>query len=215
VLTVLRARLSMLCRHPYVLQETARLQKQIEEAQSQLHPVALVTIAQQRFAAAQATTADLSDTDVLVATPETLLEHLKVNTTFRDSIPAKGSNINSGSGSGSNTSTTTSSSTSSNPGDLLCFNQLYWFVADEAGLREVDTGDTARSIRDAIWLRHRLWCKDLASIAELLPSAAAEHSNCPVAADVEMSEAARMMYLAEVRVRGKDYHRLAHLVLQP
>jgi hypothetical protein len=222
----------------------------VQEAQLQAQQAAeaVAAIAQQRFAAAQAAIAQLSDTDVLVATPDTLLSYISVNQHYKEAptqlrgssstavtsddsssddadsdsdsnsnpSPAaavdlsrglifdfnRGSRQN-GSNSGSDDDST-SIADSSNPGDLLRFDQLYWFVADEAGLREAvqqqierlaATGDD--ELGDPVSLRET-WCQQLSRIAGHLRSAEVDHGKYPTAGEVEMSETARMVYLAEV-----------------
>lgn len=185
---------------------------------------AVAAIAQQRFAAAQAAIAQLSDADVLVATPDTLLGYISVNQQYTEALSQMRGSSSSSDGddseseSESDDSTSTGNSDSINPGDLLRFDQLYWFVADESGLREAvqqqlanvaTTGDDSSG--DELFrlcaplhrcsLLRGVWSNQLSRVATHLRIAEVDHEKYPVAGEVEMSEASRMVYLAEVSLQ--------------
>lgn len=175
---------------------------------------AVAAIAQQRFAAAQAAIAQLSDADVLVATPDTLLGYISVNQQYTEALSQMRGSSSSTDGddseseSDSDDSTSTRNSDSINPGDLLRFDQLYWFVADESGLREAEqqqlanvatTGDDSSG--DEPSLLRGVWSNQLSRVAAHLRIAEVDHEKYPVAGEVEMSEASRMVYLAEVSLQ--------------
>lgn len=195
-----------------MLQATAQVQQKLQRLQSQADKPweVLAAVAQQRFAAAQAAIAALAGTDVLVATPDTLLSYVSVNQQYRKALShlrgssSDGNDSSSDEADSDSDDVSTSCGDSDNPGDLLRFDQLYWIVADEAGLREAvqqqiekfaATGDD--ELGDPVSLRET-WCQQLSRIAGHLRSAEVDHGKYPTAGEVEMSETARMVYLAEV-----------------
>jgi exonuclease VII large subunit len=199
------------------LQELQELQQRAGAARAQL-----VAAAQQQLAAAHAALAQLDGPDMLVADPATLLSYVELNREVRELLAENSSSGSSSSGSCSDADSSSddeagSSSGWDNPGDLLSFGNVFFFVADEAGLREAvrqqqqqqtDSGGetegeeadaaAAKQWEAALREAEQSWSQQLTRVAQLLLQATVHDTVRPIAADVEMSQAARMVYLAEV-----------------
>jgi hypothetical protein len=169
--------------------------------------------------AAQAAIAPLQDADMIVTTPENLLAWTDLGVKFgRSSSDGSGSGRDDG-GSGSDGDGSGSDGGSGGWGSagFLSFEQLFWFVADGAGLNDTlqqqqqdqkGAGGVQKSEEETRYSHRRhienTWFELLGDVARLLPCATLDGGQYPVTADVDMSKAARMVYLAEVSSPGSE-----------
>jgi hypothetical protein len=94
-----------------------------------------------------------------------------------------------------------SSGSSSDDAELIDLSQVYWFVADDVGLHDTVQQQQSEASDTQLRIQQDAWFEHLQEVASLLPRAEllCEFYTLAVASDIEMSRAARMVYLAEVR----------------
>jgi hypothetical protein len=194
----------------------------------------LAAAAQQSLQFFTQAAAELSGADVLIATPQTLLQYVQAAGVYDRAVenaskpimsPVFGVLVDDDSDSDADSDEDeqlrdedadtaagvaesdgepvpqSSSDSSSSSSELIDLSQVYWFVADDSKLRGAVQQQSEATAKQ-LFAQQDAWFEHLQRVAKLLPRAEKlcdEYAPATAAADIEMSRAARMVYLAEVR----------------